>query len=121
LFFENNELSEEFSLALTPLPREDADGVSPLPPLRRRWIDIPSMVFYNLLLSLELYSLTQRGIDVITLCRIADSIRFSEDMINDNDMEFAVKTSQKQYMLMRPRAKTRGTSIRKILRQAPNL
>ena len=83
--------------------------------------DIPSMVFYNLLLSLELYSLTQRGIDVITLCRIADSIRFSEDMINDNDMEFAVKTSQKQYMLMRPLAKTRGTSIHKILRQAPNL
>jgi hypothetical protein len=56
----------------------------------------------------ELYSLTQRGIDVITLSQIADSIRFSDDMINDNDMEFAVKTSQKQYMLMRPLAKTRG-------------
>jgi hypothetical protein len=66
------------------------------------------MVFYNLLLSVELYSLTQRGIDVITLSQIADSIRFSDDMINDNDMEFAVKTSQKQYMLMRPLAKTRG-------------
>jgi len=66
------------------------------------------MVFYNLLLLLEFYSLTQRGIDVITLCRIADSIRFSEDRVNDNNMEFAIRTSQKQYILMRPLAKTRG-------------
>ncbi|MDD1692279.1 MAG: hypothetical protein LUQ05_03720 [Methanoregula sp.] len=59
-----------------------------------------------------------RGIDFITSFRIADSVRFSEDMINDNDMEFAVRTSQKQYMFMRPLAKTSGTSIHKMLRQA---
>ena len=45
-------------------------------------------------------------IDFITSFRIADTARFSEDMINDNDMEFAVRASQKQYMLMRPLAKT---------------
>jgi uncharacterized protein (DUF4213/DUF364 family) len=59
-----------------------------------------------------------RGIDFVTSFRIADSVRFSEDMINDHDMEFAVRTSQKQYMVMRPLAKTRGTSIHKMLRQA---
>jgi uncharacterized protein (DUF4213/DUF364 family) len=62
-----------------------------------------------------------RGIDFITSFHIADSIRFSEDMINDHDMEFAVRTSQKQYMLMRPLAKTGGTLIHKMLRQATSL
>ena len=60
----------------------------------------------------------ERGIDFITSFRIADSARFSEDMMNDHDMEFAIRTSQKHYMLMRPLAKTRGTSIHKILRHA---
>ena len=62
-----------------------------------------------------------RDIDFITSFHIADSVRFSEDMINDHDMEFAVRTSQKQYMLMRPLAKTHGTPIHKMLRQATNL
>ncbi len=62
-----------------------------------------------------------REFDFITLFRNADSVRFSEDMINDNDMEFAVRTSQKQYMFMRPLAKTSGTSIHKMLRQVTNL
>ena len=57
-------------------------------------------------------------IDFITSFRFADTARFSEDMINDHDLEFAVRASQKQYMLMRPLAKTRGTSMHKILRHA---
>jgi uncharacterized protein (DUF4213/DUF364 family) len=59
-----------------------------------------------------------QGIDFITSFHLADTVRFSEDMINDHDMELAVRTSQKQYMLMQPLAKTRGTSIHKILRQS---
>lgn len=62
-----------------------------------------------------------RGIDFITSFRIADSVRFSEDMMNDHDMDFAVRASQKQYMLMRPLAKTRGTPIHKMLRQPTSL
>ncbi len=60
----------------------------------------------------------ERGIDFVTSFRIADSVRFSDDMINDYDMEFSLRTSQKQYMFMRPLAKTRGTPIQKMLRQA---
>ena len=60
----------------------------------------------------------EREIDFITSYRFADSARFSEDMMNDHDMEFAIRTSQKHYMLMRPLAKTRGTSIHKILRHS---
>jgi uncharacterized protein (DUF4213/DUF364 family) len=59
----------------------------------------------------------ERGIDFITSFRTADPARFSDDMINDHDMEFSLKTTQKQYMFMRPQAKTRGTPIRKMLRQ----
>lgn len=59
-----------------------------------------------------------RGIDFITSYLITDSARFSDDMINEFDMEFSVRTSQKQYMVMRPQAKTRGTSINKMLRMA---
>jgi uncharacterized protein (DUF4213/DUF364 family) len=57
-----------------------------------------------------------RGIDFITSFRITDPARFSEDMKNDYDMEFAVRASQEQFMLMRPLAKTRRTSIHKMLR-----
>jgi uncharacterized protein (DUF4213/DUF364 family) len=62
-----------------------------------------------------------RGIDFITSFRFADSVRFSEDMINDHDMEFSVRTSQKQYMFMRPLAKTHGTPIHKMLRKVTSL
>jgi len=62
-----------------------------------------------------------RGIDFITSYLITDSARFSDDMINEYDMEFSVRTSQKQYMVMRPQAKTRGTSIHKMLRMAAGI
>jgi uncharacterized protein (DUF4213/DUF364 family) len=62
-----------------------------------------------------------RGIDFITSFRLEDSVRFSEDMINDHDMEFSVRTSQKQYMFMHPLAKTHGTPIHKMLRQSTSL
>jgi uncharacterized protein len=62
-----------------------------------------------------------RGVDFISSFIIADAIRFSDDMVNDYDMEFAVRASQKQYMLMRPLAKTRGTPIHKMLRQSTSL
>jgi uncharacterized protein (DUF4213/DUF364 family) len=62
-----------------------------------------------------------RGIDFITSFRFADSVQFSEDMINDHDMESSLMTTQKQYMFMRPLAKTRGTPIHKMLRQASSL
>jgi uncharacterized protein (DUF4213/DUF364 family) len=60
----------------------------------------------------------ERGIDFITSFRTVDPVRFADDMINDPDMDFSSSTSQKQFMLMRPLAKTRGTPIQKILRQA---
>ena len=60
----------------------------------------------------------ERGIDFITSFRIVNPVRYSDDMINEPDMEVSLRTSQKQYMLMRPLAKTRGTPIQKILRQA---
>jgi uncharacterized protein (DUF4213/DUF364 family) len=60
----------------------------------------------------------ERGIDFITSFRIVDPVRFSDDMLNDHDMEFSLRTTQKQYMFMRPLAKTRGTPIQKMLRQA---
>ncbi len=59
-----------------------------------------------------------RDIDFITSFRITDPVRFSDDMINDYDMESSVRASQKQYMFMRPLAKTKGTPILKMLRQA---
>ena len=58
----------------------------------------------------------ERGIDFITSFHITDTFRFSEDMKNDYDMEFAVRASQEQYMLMRPLARTRRTIIHKMLR-----
>ena len=60
----------------------------------------------------------ERDIDFITSFHIADPARFSDDMINDHDMESSVRASQKQYMFMRPLAKTKGTPILKMLRQA---
>jgi uncharacterized protein (DUF4213/DUF364 family) len=60
----------------------------------------------------------ERGIDFITSFHIADPSRFSDDMINDHDTDFCVRTAQTQYMLMRPHAKTRGTPIHKMLRKA---
>ena len=47
-----------------------------------------------------------RDIDFITSFHITDPVRFSDDMINDHDMEFSIRTTQKQYMFMRPLAKT---------------
>lgn len=60
----------------------------------------------------------ERDVDFITSFHIADPARFSDDMINDHDMESSVRASQKQYMFMRPLAKTKGTPILKMLRQA---
>jgi uncharacterized protein (DUF4213/DUF364 family) len=57
-----------------------------------------------------------RDIDFITSFHISDPVRFADDMINDYDMEFSIRATQKQYMFMRPLAKTRGTLIQKILR-----
>jgi uncharacterized protein (DUF4213/DUF364 family) len=59
----------------------------------------------------------KRDIDFITSFHISDPVRFSDDMINDHDMEFSIRTTQKQFMFMRPLAKTRGTPIQKILRK----
>jgi uncharacterized protein (DUF4213/DUF364 family) len=58
-----------------------------------------------------------RNIDFITSFHITDPVRFSDDMINDHDMEFSIRTTQKQYMFMRPLAKTGGTPIQRILRK----
>ena len=60
----------------------------------------------------------ERGIDFITSFRITDPVRFSDDMINDHDMDYSIRTTQKQFMFMRPLADTRGTPIKKMLRQA---
>ncbi len=58
-----------------------------------------------------------RNIDFITSFHITDPVRFSDDMVNDPDMEFSIRTTQKQYMFMRPLAKTGGTPIQRILRK----
>jgi uncharacterized protein (DUF4213/DUF364 family) len=58
-----------------------------------------------------------RNVDFITSFHITDPVRFSDDMINDYDMEFSIRTTQKQYMFMRPLAKTGGTPIRRILQK----
>jgi uncharacterized protein (DUF4213/DUF364 family) len=60
----------------------------------------------------------ERGIDFITSFRITDPVRFSDDMINDHDMDYSIRTTQTQFMFMRPLAETKGTPIRKMLRQA---
>ena len=57
----------------------------------------------------------ERGIDFFTSFRIVDPIRFSDDMLNDHDMEVSLRNTQKQYMFMRPKAATRGTPIKKLL------
>jgi uncharacterized protein (DUF4213/DUF364 family) len=57
----------------------------------------------------------ERGIDFFTSFRIIDPVRFSDDMLNDHDMEFSLRNTQKQYMFMRPKASTRGTPIKKML------
>jgi uncharacterized protein (DUF4213/DUF364 family) len=57
----------------------------------------------------------ERGIDFFTSYHIVDPVRFSDDMLNDHDMEFSLRTAQKQYMFMRPTANTRGTPIKKML------
>jgi len=57
----------------------------------------------------------ERGIDFFTSFRIVDPVRFSDDMLNDHDMEFSLRTTQKQYMFMRPKATTQGTPIKKML------
>jgi uncharacterized protein (DUF4213/DUF364 family) len=62
----------------------------------------------------------EQGIDFVASFRIADSARFSENMINDHDMEFALSTRQNQCIFMRPLAKTRGTPIQKMLQQTSN-
>jgi uncharacterized protein (DUF4213/DUF364 family) len=59
----------------------------------------------------------EQGIDFIASFRVADPARFSENMINDHDMEFALSTRQNQCIFMRPLAKTRGTPIQKMLQQ----
>ena len=58
-----------------------------------------------------------RDIDFITSFHMTDPVRFADDMINDHDMEFSIRTTQKQYMFMRPLAKTGGTPIQTILRK----
>ncbi len=60
----------------------------------------------------------ESGIDFITSFRITDPVRFSDDMINDHDMDYSIRTTQKQFMFMRPLADTRGTPIKKMLRLA---
>jgi uncharacterized protein (DUF4213/DUF364 family) len=60
----------------------------------------------------------ERGIDFITSFRTTDPVRFSDDMINDHDMDYSIRISQKQFMFMRPLAETQGTPIKKMLRQA---
>jgi uncharacterized protein (DUF4213/DUF364 family) len=62
----------------------------------------------------------ERGIDFVLSFRVADPGRFSDNMINDHDMEFALSTTQIQCMFMRPLAKTRGTPIQKMLQQTSN-
>jgi uncharacterized protein (DUF4213/DUF364 family) len=57
----------------------------------------------------------ERGIDFFTSFRIVDPVRFSDDMLNVHDMEFSLRTTQKQYMFMRPKATTQGTPIKKML------
>jgi uncharacterized protein (DUF4213/DUF364 family) len=60
----------------------------------------------------------EKDIDFITSFRISDPGRFSDDMINDHDMDYSIRTTQKQFMFMRPLADTRGTPIKKMLRHA---
>jgi uncharacterized protein (DUF4213/DUF364 family) len=59
-------------------------------------------------------------IDFVASFRVADPALFSENMINDHDMEFTLSTTQNQCMFMRPLAKTRGTPIQKMLQQTLN-
>jgi uncharacterized protein (DUF4213/DUF364 family) len=63
----------------------------------------------------------ERGIDFITSFRITDPFRFSDDMINDHDMDYSIRTTQKQFMFMHPLAEARGTTIKKMLRQVADL
>ncbi len=61
-----------------------------------------------------------RGVDFVTSYRNTEYARFSGDLINEHDMEFSIRTSQKQYIVMRHQAKTRGTFIHKMLRRTAN-
>ena len=60
----------------------------------------------------------ENGIDFITSFRISDPVRFSDDMINDHDMNDSLRATQTQFMFMQPLAETRGTPIKKMLRRA---
>jgi len=60
----------------------------------------------------------ENGIDFITSFRISDPVRFSDDMINDHDMNDSIRAAQTQFMFMQPLAETRGTPIKKMLRKA---
>lgn len=62
----------------------------------------------------------EQGIDFVASFRVTDPARFSEHMINDHDMEFALSMRQNQCMFMRQLAKTRRTPIQKMLRQISN-
>jgi hypothetical protein len=47
----------------------------------------------------------------MVVLNITDPVRFSEDMINNHDTEFSIRTTQKEYIFMRPLVKTGGTPI----------
>lgn len=66
-------------------------------------------------------ALFENGIDFITSFRISDPARFSDDIINDHDMDGSIRMTQTQFMFMRPLAETRGTPIKKMLRKAADI
>jgi len=63
----------------------------------------------------------ENGIDFITSFRISDPARFSDDMINEHNMDDTIRTTQTQFMFMRPLADTSGTPIKKMLRKAADI
>jgi uncharacterized protein (DUF4213/DUF364 family) len=87
-----------------------------------RWTRKARLVgLYGLGGSLIPDALFENGIDFITSFRISDPARFSDDVINDHDMEDSIRLTQTQFMFMRPLAETRGTPIKKMLRMAADI
>ncbi len=60
----------------------------------------------------------ERGIDFITSFRITDPVRFSDDMINDHDMDYSIRTTQTAVHVHASAGRNQGTPIRKMLRKA---
>jgi len=56
------------------------------------------------------------GVDLFSSFRIVDPVTFSNGMKNDYDMEYSMKNTQKQYLMMRPQADIRGSPIAAFLR-----